>query len=319
MTYPSTIEKNVFLGGISYQTGEEHDIEEIPELQADQEVLENLLALGLEKYAVSKQSPLQLARRCVEQTLEKTGVDRAEVGAVIFATTGLAVASKPWQPLRYGNELGELIIDLGLTRAFPLWVSLGECTNMSSALAVASDMVRAGRIRNAIVILADCVGPGYSRIVAPNITVLSDAAVSCLVSDSPSEYEIIGVHQYADWKMLKTDPYAQFTEFFRGTAAGVKTVAEQLMQTLGKKPEDFAALLINNAGLTVARIFSEQTGIPVNKIFIDNIARYAHCDAADNFINLHDYALKGTMKAGELYLLVASAPHQWGAAALRKT
>lgn len=312
--------KQVFLGGIAYETGDPHDIEEVPELQADQEVLENLLATGLEKYTVSRFSPMEMARRCIARTLEKTGVAPADVGAVIYATTGYAASAKPWKPLRYGEELGDLVIELGLTRALPLWISLGQCTNMTAALRAAGDMIRDGSTHNVIVLLADCVGEGYSRLVAPNITVLSDAAVSCLVTDDArAEYELLAIQQHVDWELARTDPSKSFVKFFKGTAGGVKIVSTAIMQALGKQPEDFAALMMNNASLSVARVFSEQTGIPVSRIFIENIPRYAHCDAADNLINLHDYALAGSQKAGALYLLLASAPYMWGAAALRKT
>lgn len=312
--------KKAFLGGIAYETGEPRDIEEIPELKADEEVLENLLALGCEKYAVYNGSPMEMAKRCVARTLEKTGVNPQDVGAVVYATTAYAASSKPWKPLRYGDEIAALILELGLTRAHPLWVSLAQCTNLTAALRVAGDMVRCNEAQNVIVILADCVGEGYSRLVAPNITIMSDAAVTCLVTSDPkSEYEILGVQQYADWEMSRTDPYKSFTKYFKGTANGVKNVSNAIYQQLGLKASDFKALMMNNASLSVTRVFSEQTGVPVTKIFTENIPKFAHCDAADNLINLHDYALKGTTEPGDLFLLLASAPYIWGASVVRKT
>lgn len=311
--------KKAYLHAPSYRVGTLQAIEKIEGLEQDPETLEDLLAFGLETYAHFDGDPFELAAPAIRETLETSRTDPADVDAVIYATTGYATAREPWMPLEGGDRMRGLLQELAMPRAIPFGVGLSQCANLTASISLASSLVASSQYRNVLIFVADRIPEHMSRVVAPGVTVISDAAASCLVSDRDhGGYEILAVAEHLDWPMLDIRPDQDFAKYLQGTAEGIKTVSDEIYQALGTDANGFSQLLINNVNHSVAGLFSRQTGFPKHKIYTDNIARYAHCDAADTLINFCHYARSRDIAAGELLLLLTSAPFMRKAIAFRK-
>jgi 3-oxoacyl-[acyl-carrier-protein] synthase-3 len=307
--------KPSYLRSPAYRVGELRPIEE---LGCAAETLQEMQAAGLEMFSRFGGDPFELAAGSIESTLATGQIQACDVDAVIYATTAYVSMGSPWSLLDVGTGVRQLLKRLGLHRAMPIGVSLAQCANLSTAISVAAGLVASGRHRNILVFVADRIPPGVSRIVNPGITVLSDAAASCLVSADRDGWEMIGFAEHLDGAEADLDPTENFFAYLRSTATGIREVCANLYEQLNTPPKSFHRLLINNVNHSVVRLVAEQSGFPISAIHTSNIARYGHCDAADVIINLSDHAMSETSVPSELVLMLTAAPFMRRAIALHR-
>jgi 3-oxoacyl-[acyl-carrier-protein] synthase III len=310
--------QKAFVHAPAYAVGPLESIENIVELQQDREVLENMRALGVDTYGRHDGSPFDLARRAIAQSLEKADVSGADLDAVVYVTTAYASTNKPWRPYAYGAEIRELVREFGAVRASPYLISLSQCVNLIAGLQVAANLVLLGNARTVLVFAADCIAEGFSRIVDPKVSVISDAAASCVVTSRPGGYEIERIVDHVDWSMLDLNPEQDFSQYFKRTAEGVKSVCQKLYAAASAQPSDFEQLLTNNVNFSVTRMLAVQSGFDRARIHSENIGRFAHCDSSDVLINLAEYDAAPRAEGSGRVMLLTSAPYMWGAVALQR-
>ncbi len=306
-----------YLKGASYEVGSLRPISEIEELKKDTNTLDTLLTLGLETFSLSTKKPVELAKSSIEKTVDRAGVDRSQIDEVIYATSGYAMSGKPWCPVHYSKELNSLLLSLNLSHCTGMGVSFSQCVNIIAAIELAVGLVESGRKKNVLVFSADCLSPHESRLVDNGISVISDAAASCIVSSEQNNgYFIEAINKNIDWGLLEIDSASDFSTFFKRTAEGISGAVQQLNQSLGRVGSDYEQLLTNSVNLSILRIISRQTKVDVDRIYSKNISRFAHCDCSDILINLADYELEKEGEKSDPVLLLASGPYVWGAMSL---
>jgi 3-oxoacyl-[acyl-carrier-protein] synthase-3 len=307
------MDTQVYLKGISYELGEPRGIQQLSEVQQDPELLERLLSVGIASYSSNRQTPAEMAAACAARTLWKTKTDPKTVDLLIFATSSF------WEPQFYGRDIHWLITKLGLDNAYPLGVTLSECANLLVALSVAADSLRQGRSRRVLVVTADKVRDGETRIVPPEVSVASDAAASVLVTLDAGPYELLATDRYMIPLAFERAAHENFTQYLKTSARGIYVIAERTLAAVGKRAEDFSRLITNNYNLSVSKLFATQSGFDLDRVYTANIARYGHGFGADNLVNLADCAGENPPLPDDLFCLLASGPNMWATAVLRKT
>jgi 3-oxoacyl-[acyl-carrier-protein] synthase III len=302
----------IYLSGFAHELGERAPITEVEELSGKPEVLENLHALGLKWYARSTVSSMELARRSMSQTLAESGVAASDVDAVVYATNHFRDEDIWKDPVK------RVLHDLGLIHAYPYGVSFSACGNLHSALQVATGLLRTGECRNVLLVTTDRTGELFpeSRIYSTNVSICSDGAASCLLST-----EVRGAcrwratYQYADSRLIDYAGPERLTDYLRAVSTGLRTSVAGALARVELRAEQVSQLIMNNYNLSVSHMFAASAGVPLSRIFRNNIERFAHAYAADNLINLQDYLTASGRRPGML-LLLGSGPNTWNSTVL---
>jgi 3-oxoacyl-[acyl-carrier-protein] synthase III len=303
--------KGVFIQGIEYELGESRSIAEVEELGRDEELLETLLALGLESYRKSSLSPAAMAGAAARRTLERTGVAPSDVQAVVYASTTF------WRDDFFKNDIGHLMADLQLDRAYPTGVYLSECANLYSALRTGVALMKSEDLRHVLVLVADVFSEAQSRILPPSISVRSDAASSFMISRDAGQFRILDVRQRIEPELYRVHPERDFNDYFKLSMRGISQICADTLARVERQPADFEKFITNNYNLSVLRVFAQQTGFSAGQLFSENIARCAHAIASDNLINLRDLCEAAPPRAGSLFFLLGSGGKMWGTTVLQ--
>lgn len=305
---------NVYLTALSYELGDLAPMTRIDELRSDSAVLETFSALGLRRYARSDLEPYELARDSARRTLELWGKDASDIDAIIYATNTFG-------DLRHHrDDLRRLCCALGTDRAYVAGVFGWECSNLYVALQSAMDRLALGRASHVLVISTDKGLPGESRVLPPNLSLLSDGACSCIVTNVLPErggFSVLSSHSWSDPRLWEFGQPSDIAEFYR-SVEGVKHTAASALQAAAVAPREVDVMVTNNYNASIMRTYALQAEVALDKVFFGNLARFAHAYAADPLINIADVAATGFSRSGACCLLVFSGPVSWGAAVLRQ-
>jgi 3-oxoacyl-[acyl-carrier-protein] synthase III len=297
---------------IEYHLGERKAIDDLDFLRDDPKRLELYKLGGFEYYAASTLSMRELARRSAAATLESSGIDRDDVGVLIY----VAESDDRDEPVR-SFEVNHLLLELGLDHAVPIHVSVSNCANIVSALRVAAAFIEAGETQHVLIASVDKASNRYGgRRMFQEMSIKSDISVSCLVS-SPGvgPYGITGLHQQNLARLVDLVDSANYAmEKFKGIRRVAKVAKERLSLTAG----DFARIITNNYSREVMKMFIELCGFPKHAGCFGNIGRFAHAVAGDVLINLRDLDDDGAIRSGDRIFLMADSVTASSVFCLRK-
>lgn len=306
----------VYVHSVAYELGElVEDISECADLKEDTVALESFLALGLSKYRRTERVPAELARSCAERTLEQAKLSGGDVDTLIYASETLL------EKRYYAFDTKQFCCDLELARAYPVGIFGSECANAQTGMQIAADMIRAGRANNVLLVTTDLIPEhrGFSR-VWPSVTVLSDAACSCVVSGTrPREgFELLSTAFHANPSVWNIDLSTQLLEYFKSIVQGVKRVSAEALTRADLRADDVQHAVVNNYNLSVVRTFASQMGFTLSQVYLKNLARFAHSFASDGLINLTDLTEAGKMGPDQLCLMLGSGTTAWAASVVRR-
>ncbi len=290
-----------YLNGIVHLCGERVPIEELPALRQAPDSLRYLKTLGLARFSRISSPVPPLLEAAMLRSLEQAGLQAEDVDALILFSTTL-------DEYREHADLARLAAKLGLRRAIPYGMFYNQCTNYSQAIQLASFLAGVEGRRHILVVGYDVLDEQrWDRLMDNRVSVYSDVVVSFLVHAAPpaAGYRIDKVvHRYApelSTLMAPTDTLrfiTAYSEAFRG-------VCQEIYAAGAWRPADFKRLLTANYNLSVLRNLAELAGFSREALFVDHIADYAHCFAADQLIALEALLRGDLVRSGDRLMLVA--------------
>ncbi len=305
-----------YLGSISYELGQLKDISSLPFFTQEKELLNIFQTRGLANYAESQLKPHELLKIVACKTLEKSFCPPESIDYVVIATDSF------WDKAVYSRvQLNHIMNDLKLINAYPIGIYMAECTSSSVALQIASTLISCRKASNVLVICTNKVKQGHDheRIIQPGISILSDAAVACLVSSQhTNEYQLLEVEHIHSADLENLNPEEDFENFVKGSINGFERVTKKLFNKINQSVENFNWLITNNYLKHIVMMFASKIGFSANKCYFDNISRFAHAHTADTLINLVDLSDRQIISSREQLLLLSNAQTSWGAVALVK-
>lgn len=309
----------LYLAGLGHALGELQPLEPALADRVDPALLAKLREQGFASIAVASDGPLALARRATATLLHDHGVDPAHVDAVVYTTCSYWSAQATAEGGLGALVRAQLLGPLGLHRARLHGVFLAESGNLVSALRVARSLIEVDGLRNVLVITADAVPdrPVEYRAMPSAVTVNSDAAAAALVSSHEGAYALEGIGQASSPRMLafiKGEGLAKYLAIL----AGIRSAVARLFEAAGTQASDYARLVTNNYSVQTLHGFAGAVGIPRERLFLANVARFAHAFAADPLINLADDHAAQPLGPGERVLCLSTGPLTWGAVSLRR-
>jgi 3-oxoacyl-[acyl-carrier-protein] synthase-3 len=245
---------------------------------------------GWGSYFTTRAPIADLAVDAAAHTIESSGIGPNDIDVVFICSVNFDEA---------GSALYQTVLSkLALTRAFPIGVTLNDCTMLLSTLEMARALV-AGGYENVLVISANRIEDEQYRF--QKYALFSDGAVSCLVSSEPDNgCEILG-------SALRSSVQTATGADGWDDEALYRDTHESLLRTLNIAITDVDRVFCNNLFAPVVKIKEGRVGITQQQLFLDNIPRIAHCFSADPLINLSDCWSSGGLRDGALLMLTSDA------------
>lgn len=287
----------VAMTGLSYALGErvrgykeaqnlaatlaKHRIPDLPEL------------MGFGQYRESSTDIFTLAIQSAQQSLARAGSSGADVDLVLFCSTNFSLIDGDGR-----ERTHRLCKGLGLTRAFPMGITLNNCTSFLSAIKMAEALVRGGSHRNVLVVTSDKVYDESQRCI--HYGIFSDSAASCLVSGVLTHgFELLATAYRADCALIADGGLDDGELYAR--------VQDNLLTAGSCRLADVAKTFTSNIFTPIVRAKEMRLGYADEQLYLNNVAQKAHCFAADALINLTDYCATDGCADGATYTLSADA------------
>lgn len=276
----------------------------------DPDARDVLAAGGMQSVLVATRTPVEMAVASLSATLEQADVDPDELAAVVWATTSFSERS--W----YTDDVSHALLGLGLGQTDVIGVTLGECGNLGPALRTCRALVgEAGR--PVLLVCADAVRAGASRVVAPNVAVLSDGAASCLVRPGAGAVTVEAVAQTSNHRLRELDPRTAGVRTLRITAKGVALAAQRALDAAGRTPDEVTALLLPNYNRSAQALFAQQCGIELSRVRTPTLGSQAHLFAGDLLTGLPLVAAE--LDHDDVVLAIAAGTCTWAGVVCRIT
>ncbi|MGX7825338.1 3-oxoacyl-[acyl-carrier-protein] synthase III C-terminal domain-containing protein [Actinokineospora sp. 24-640] len=269
------------IAGVSHRHGAWHDLDHlVTSGHATEAEVAALAKGGLARYSVMDKAPRDLYASCVTESLEKTGTAPAEVDAVVLFSSTFSSYDD------HGDVI-DLCQALGMRRALPLGLFLGQCTNYSQALMVAQGMLAQG-MRRVVLLGSDALDEARaSRVLEGTRSVFSDTVMSCVVgSDLASGYAIEHVDHLVESELSTIDPVAQLLRYIDLFAKRMGELCARTRERTGHAPADYTHLVLANLTTSVLKNYAAVAGVPFARVPTQTIAELGHCFAYDQLITL---------------------------------
>lgn len=296
----ASTQQPIRIAGIDHARGESHPIESLASLKGDARSLEYLTALGLAWFSRISGPMRPLLRARAAACMEKSETPPGEVDAIIhFSTT--------FDAYKEHGDLAWMAVELGLERALPYGMFLNQCTNYTQAIQFASHLIRNEGMKNVLVLGSDVLDESRAdRVMDNRVSVYSDIALAFMVrAGTGAGYRVDGLeHRYLPRISSYTKP-ASLVQFITAYSEGIRGVCGSLCARLGAGPGSFKRLVTANYNHSVLKNLAQLADMPQNALFLDNIADYGHCFAADQLIALQHMDERNLAEPGDRMLLVA--------------
>lgn len=308
--------RKVYLSGIGYTLGEPHRIADLNEVRTNPELRDALLSesAGLENYLKSEKEPYQLGIEAVRKSLPQLDVQPNEIDGVIYATSSF------WKEEYYKRrQISRLLIETDLMNAYPIGTFFSDCANFQSGVRLASSLVRAGEMKNVLLVTVDRAQGLPNRVIPPSVSIASDAGGCCLISNRPQGYEIKAISQRVDARLSTLDPSVNRAAYLDAVFSGIRNIVKDVLNTEQILPKDVCALVTNNYVKSTLLSIGMMCGFTPDQLFLDNVPRLAHSFASDNLINLSDLVSKIRPTSRDYYVLLGTGTQTWGAILVQRT
>lgn len=228
---------------------------------------------------------------------------------------------------------------LGASRAAAFDL-LAACAGFVYGLSVADAYLRAGLMRNILVIGADTLSKVVDWSDRGTCVLFGDGAGAVLVQRTTADPGILSTHLYSDGskgkqliipgggsrqpvcekvveEKLVTIRMPNGNEVFKMAVRSMEEAAMAALKANGVEVSDIDLFISHQANARIIYALAERMGLPRERIFM-NIDRYGNTSAASIPIAIDEAVRAGRLKRGDLLLLTAfGGGITWGSALIR--
>lgn len=261
------------------------------------------------------ESLVDLAEKAARAALDSAGIAPADLDAIVTATTS-APEVFPSLACRLHERLG-----LGGQPAFDV---AAACAGFPYALTSGDRAIRSGDHEAVLVVGADAL----TRLCDPadrvTVPLFGDGAGAMVLIAAQGERGILGsrlradgslgeilvapagVRRVEDLEAESADPWMRMrgAEVFRAAVDHLVSLSREVLEGIGKKPEDVDLLVPHQANLRIIRMVGSQLGIPGDRVVL-NLDRCGNTSAASIPLALADAVAADRVREGDLLLLNA--------------
>lgn len=268
---------------------------------------------GMKERRVSHVSAIELSTVAAARALACAGLNATELELIVYGSCSNDEAVP--------NCASGVQVGLGAARAASMDVNTA-CTSFLYGLTAASAMIRAGTVKNAVVIGVELI-TRYMDWSDRNVAVLfGDGAAAVVLQQSDTESGVVG-------SVLGCDADARPTLRVRGIGCGysgrgvslgdtiwdfdgpaifkraVKAMAEastRVMKDRGVTAADVDLVVPHQANLRIIEAVAKYAGVPMEKVML-TVQKYGNMSAATVPVALVEALEQGRVKPGALLLM----------------
>jgi 3-oxoacyl-[acyl-carrier-protein] synthase-3 len=243
-----------------------------------------------------------LALEAARQLIENSHTDPRTIDAVYYVgatpDSHALMNGDPRSAFHY--PVAQLQYELEMTRAIAVGVSQVGCAGMMAAVSQARNFLLSNESAERVLcVSADVLPAGSRREMIYNV--VSDGACALIVEKGTSTNRILSYRQitkgyYWDFVQKKNEIAAAYFPTAR-------TIIRDSLQDSGIERDRLARIIPHNVSLRSWEILLGLLGVSGEKLFVDNIAKFGHVIAADNWMNLRDASNCGALSRGDKLLL----------------
>ncbi|MET9607842.1 3-oxoacyl-[acyl-carrier-protein] synthase III C-terminal domain-containing protein [Streptomyces sp. NPDC006512] len=194
---------------------------------------------------------------------------------------------------------------LGLRHAEAFALSQQNCAGGLGAVEVAARLLAGGDPGDrTLLVIGD---KPYSPLIqkVPNTALMGEGAAACLIAAAGPGDPVLShasrtLGEFAQLISLPPEEAALYGKAYAPVLADVMRAA---VREAGLVLDDIDLVIPHNVNMMAWRNTIAELGIPADRVFLDNIARYSHCFAADPFVNYTTLRDAGRLVPGHHYLM----------------
>jgi 3-oxoacyl-[acyl-carrier-protein] synthase III len=279
--------------------------------------VETLSSFGFRQvHLAGEQSNFQMAVCAAEKLFAENDIDRAEVGAILYATA-LGSSATMWNAPRrklpgdgvlrldevddlFKYPASRLQSELDIPGASVIGINQLGCASTFAALRMARAMIRDDSDLDAVLcVSADKFPPGEPRDLVYNV--VSDGASAGLVRRNATRNRIVACTQVT--KGALWDSGSAENEIVAAYFPTAKSVIERALLKADLTIEDISLVIPHNVSARSWEILGKLIGCPPHLIYTKNIPCVGHTIASDNILNLQTATAEGRISKGDYLLL----------------
>lgn len=253
---------------------------------------------------VEEGDELQMLLKTCESLLETDHQSRQQIGVLIYAHTG--AISGVW-----GQSIPtQLVRALGLTRALPLGTCSNNCVAIFSALDMARQHLQGAMPGSKALILVGEIADNIELRVVANVAIVGDGAAAGLFSLAGNGPQMLAhaIHTWPGyahgiWLPTSSERYKDFELHYQSR---LKAVIDEVLAQARMTLDQITWIIPHNVNIWMWRRAAAYLAFPLDKIYLKNISRTAHCLGADMFINFHSLRESVALRVGDKVLMVSA-------------
>jgi 3-oxoacyl-[acyl-carrier-protein] synthase-3 len=203
------------------------------------------------------------------------------------------------------NALHEACAELGLTGAVAMTVHQQACASGLLAVDLAGRLLAADGDPDALalVLTGEKANIPGSRMIA-GTTVMGEAAAACLVRGGGGPGELLGYAAHTHGEYHQVAPSEERAERFgEGYVPMLVAAMTDAVERAGLGFADLELVLPHNVNRYSWTRVCRTIGLPIDRVFLDNVPELGHAFCADAFVNHADAVRLGRLAPGDHYLM----------------
>ncbi len=299
-----------FLSGLAYTVGMIKPIDALAGVESiSVELLDTLKSRGLKNFCEDSRTVPEMCLASAQQTLQATNLTPAQIHAVVFTSSnsdGLITDDDE-------TALFTALHAAGFIKTRIIGLTLQACSACGEAFQIACDLINDPGKKALVIVF----GKKKANRVGPQAnTVFSDGAASCIVSSGSGDFEICASESLINTYLGSMGRAGNISQT-QGGLLDLRELSKRVCQKSGVQAKAMRAFFGTNASLGHLNFMAQAAGMPLDKVYEDDVAEYGHLHSCDNLISLKNYSTKHALAPNDHLMLTAWSSHVVSASVLR--
>ncbi len=252
-----------------------------------------------ERYFVIDETIEEMAKNAVEKLIQKTQINRQEIGLIVVATT----STNKLMP-GISNYIQK---ELEIEKCICLDILAG-CSGFINATDIAQMYIKSGKVEKAIVVGADILSKYTDEEDIGTAIILSDGAGATLYQKSKEDEYYSNIEAIPDEKDIltcKTDRkiFMEGLSIYKYAVTETVKNVQGLLEQSGEKLENIKYVIPHQSNLKIISAIANRLNVDVSKMYT-NIQNVGNTFCASIPIALEEIEEKGLLQKGDKIILL---------------
>jgi hypothetical protein len=254
----------------------------------------------------------------VERMFASGVVHREEVSHVIYTRGDSIAVGDPWS-IHSDKECVNVPYFVQQRTRMQIAVVFNveqECTGSFTAMNISTALLQQGQATNVLILSSNFFGMSHKRLMGGSIFV-GDGQGLILVGKDRGPFQLVDATGYTDGAINSVNSFLDFSNQQRVIDIGVYVIRELLERNRLRVDEISLVVPLNTSQFPWIK-YTKALGIPMHKVFVDNIGKGGHMGDVDLVRNLRDVSANRKGAEGYVVAYGVSTGTSWNALLLRR-